>query len=280
MVNQVPLHLRHLLRAVTLASCGAALLVSSACATAGWPQYRRWMADYDAAERRMAKTGRDLLIWYQEARPGRRDPLKQVLREPAVRGRIHRYVRCSLLRSFEPDRRYVAQYGVERAPALIVVHADGTYHAITGVMTAEEILEFLDGAQAGGEKPRMNPHVYHEPRYEWRGDYDRARTAAESAGQAVLVVFHRWLSRDWPRLEKLLSRREVTRRLACLVPCKLSSWHRSARALAGEFGVSNMPALVIVHPEGGHHVLELPTSYEAIVRFADDSGVECHPGQP
>ncbi|MDO8632694.1 MAG: hypothetical protein Q7R41_19600, partial [Phycisphaerales bacterium] len=35
------------------------------------------------------------------------------------------------------------------------------------------------------------------------------------------------------------------------------------------FGVKNLPALVIVEPEGNARALELPTSYEAIVRFAD-----------
>ena len=35
------------------------------------------------------------------------------------------------------------------------------------------------------------------------------------------------------------------------------------------FGVVNLPALVVAHSDNSHQVLELPTSYESIVRFAD-----------
>ena len=40
-------------------------------------------------------------------------------------------------------------------------------------------------------------------------------------------------------------------------------------SLLTPFGTVRIPALVVVDADGNHHVLEIPTSYEAIVRFGD-----------
>ncbi len=247
-----------------------ALVLATGCSSA-WVRWRPngWDADYGAAEARVAEAGGELLIFYRAVDQSRSDPTFDALRSAPLKQQTARYVRCSLYRSYEPDRRYVAQYGVERAPALIVVHGDGTYHARTGLTSAAQISEFLAAAQPPGAAPVLNPHIPRETNYAWHSSLESAQAAAQKTGQSILIVFNRWWSRDRRKLDKLLARHEVYGRFARMVHCR--PW--SILGLGGQsmnrFGVKNLPALVIVHPDGSHHVLELPTSYEAIVRFAD-----------
>ncbi|MEK7757018.1 MAG: hypothetical protein AAB385_07385, partial [Planctomycetota bacterium] len=236
-----------------------------------WGRWRPngWDADYDAAEARMAESGGELLIFYRAIDQGRPDPTFEALRSAPLKQQTAQYVRCSLFRSYEPDRRYVAQYGVDRAPALIVVHGDGTYHARMGLTSAAQISEFLAAAQPPGAAPVLNPHIPRETNYAWHSSLESAEAAAQKTGQSILIVFDRWWSRDRRKLEKLLERREVYSRFAGLVHCRPWSILGLGDQSMVRFGVMNLPALVVVHPDGSHQVLELPTSYEAIVRFAD-----------
>jgi len=252
--------------------CGTAAVVLSGCTAARSLTRPSWIADYDKAERQHRAADGTLLIWYQEARPGYADSLQKAFDTPELRRRLKGYVRCSLLRSYEPDRRYVAQYEVERAPALIVVHADGTYHARSGRMTAEDIARLLEEAQPPGATPRLNPHLHHAPHYDWLDHVDAASAVTERENKAMVVVLYRAWSRDWHRLEQLFERREVYRRFAGMVPCRVSSLSSTMEALLERFGVARLPAIVIVQRDGAHHALELPTSAEAVVRFADRAG--------
>lgn len=247
-----------------------ALVMATGCSSK-WVQWRPngWDADYSAAEARMAESGGEMLIFYRAVDQGRPDATFDALRSDPLKQQTARYVRCSLYRSYEPDRRYVAQYGVDRAPALIVVHADGTYHARMGLTSAEQISEFLAAAQSPGEAPLLNPHIPRETNYTWHSSLASAEAAARKTGQSILIVFDRWWSRDRRKLEKLLERREVYGRFARMVHCRPGSIMGFNDQSMARFSVKNLPALVIVHPDGSHNALELPTSYEAIVRFAD-----------
>lgn len=257
-----------------LGCTGMAILFTLPSATgcsSTWVRWRSngWNADYDAAEARMGESGGDMLIFYRAVDQGRPDPMFDALRSAPLKHQTARYVLCSLYRSYEPDRRYVAQYGVERAPALIVVHRDGTYHALPGVASAGKISEFLAAAQPPGAVPDLNPYIPRETHYAWHSSFASAEATAQKTGQSILVVFDRWWSRDRRKLDKLLERREVHSRFAGMVHCRPRSVLGFGDDSLARFGVVNVPALVIVHPDGSHHVLELPTSYEAIVRFAD-----------
>lgn len=246
------------------------LTVTTGCSSK-WIRWRPdgWNADYDAAEARMGESGGDMLIFFRSVDQGRPDPMFEALRSAPLKQQTAQYVRCSLYRSYEPDRRYAAQYGVERAPALIVVHRDGTYHALEGVASAEKISEFLAAAQPPGAVPDLNPHIPRETNYAWHSSLESAEAAAQKAGQSILVVFDRWWSRDRRKLEKLLERREVHSRFTGMVHCRPRSILGNGDESMARFGIVNVPALVIVRPDGTSHVLELPTCYEAIVRFAD-----------
>lgn len=261
---------RHPSRGVTLLALTVALALAAGCSStlSRW-RFSGWYADYNAAEARMAESGQEMLIFFRAVDQDRPDPTFDALRNDPLKQQTVQYVLCSLYRSYEPDRRYAAQYGVERAPALIVVHRDGTYHARTGDASAAQISEFLDSAQPPGAAPVLNPHIPRETTYVWYSSLEAAEAAAQKTGQSILIVFDRWWSRDRRKVEKLLDHREVYSRFAGMVHCRPGSiWGLNDQSTA-RFGVENLPALVVVHPDGSYQALELPTSYEAIARFAD-----------
>jgi hypothetical protein len=229
----------------------------------------RWIADYDRAEQRSRDSDRDLLIWFTDSAPGTPDPLQAVFANKQVRQKARGYVRCQLVKSHEPDRRYVAQFGVQRAPAVIIVHRDGTYHTQAGAPSAEEVLQFLGGGKPPGLSPSANPLVPRRARYIWHENVAAAQREAETHDAPVLIVYHRRFSGDWRALKKLLYRHEVYRRFAGMIHCRVATWNPWGQAADTPFGTVRLPALVVVDAHGDHHVLEIPTSYEAIVRFGD-----------
>lgn len=232
-------------------------------------QASRWLADYDAAESAMHESGRPLLIVFKNNRKGAPDSVEAVLRSERFADFSDRCVCCVLQRSYEPDRRYVAQFGVRRAPALIVVHTDGTYHARSGALSAQEVKEFLAQAKPPGAKPRINPLIPREPRYAWYDTLAEAKTVASKTNRSMLIVYHRALTDDWPRLEKLLRRREVFVRVGDMVHGRVATVNLWSDKQETPFGTLRLPCIVIVLADGTYESLERPTSYERIVRFLD-----------
>ena len=247
--------------------------LAGACAggCAAHPRWlaERWIADYDRAEQRSRDLDRDLLIWFTDSAPGMPDPLQAVFANKQVKHQTRDYVRCHLVKSYEPDRRYVAQFGVQRASAVIIVHRDGTYHTQAGVTSVEKLLNFLAEAKPPGLSPSINPLIPRRVRYAWRRDVAAAQREAAAHDAPVLIVYHRRFSGDWRALKKLLYRHEVYRRFAEMTHCRVASWNPWHRTVDTPFGAIKLPALVVIGTHGNHHVLEKPTSYEAVVRFGD-----------
>lgn len=243
--------------------------ISAGCGS--WQTLRSggWSQSYDDAEARVRKTDRELLICYRTGKADGNRGIDKMLNADTLRRRTKAYVRCRLYASHEPDRRYVAQYGVDRAPALIVVHRDGTYHAIGAPSSSTEVVAFLDSAGTNSMEPTANPHIPRAVNYVWRKDYETAVQSARQEGRPVFVVITKALNRPWGSLRDLLERREVYGRVAGMIHCRLSTLFPSGRALVRDLGISQLPALVIVHTDGTSHVLEAPTSYEQVVRFTD-----------
>ena len=254
----------------TSLTLAVALVLATGCSSR-WVRWRSngWDADYDTAEARIAESGGEMLIYFRATDQGRPDATFDALRSAPLKHQTAGYVRCSLYRSYEPDRRYVAQYGVDQAPALIVVHGDGTYHQRTGIASAGQISEFLAAAQPPGAAPVLNRYIPREANYVWHSSLESAEAAARKTGQSILIVFDRRWWRERRTLDKLLERREVYGRFAGMAHCRPGSIFGQDGSLAARFGVVNLPALVVVHPDGSHQELEMPTSYEAIVHFAD-----------
>jgi hypothetical protein len=268
------LRLRHRSRpsAITLAVVSLCAALDVGCASS-INRAKHWIAgdlaaDYQAAERLARESNTGILILYTNIDLTREDAMRAAVKG-AASGDAGKYVRCVLFRDNEPDRRYVAQYGVDRAPALIVVHFDGTYHARSGHMSAEQTADFLASATPPGSRPKLNPFIPRESNYAWNSHFESAERVSRASGRPMLVVLNRWMTRDWRKLRAMLERREVYARFADMVHCRPGSLWSSSASAAARFGVKNLPALVIVEPDGNAQALELPASYEAIVRFAD-----------
>lgn len=247
-----------------------ALFLSTGCAASldRWV-LGGWVADYQTAEQRVRETGRPLLIRYEERIHQTDKSSEEGSNSSLVKRLTANHVRCRLFRSYEPHRRYVAQFGVDRAPALIVVHRDGTYHSHVGLMSSREAASFLANAQPPGAKPRLDPYIPRKPRYRWHRTIEEAEETALRRQQATLIVFHRTLTSDWPRVRKILDRSEVYARFANLVHCRVGVLNPWSNASITRFGALKLPAIVLLHRDGTFHALELPTSYEAVVLFAD-----------
>lgn len=249
---------------------GLGFLTASGCSSrlAQFTRHR-WVADYEVAERRSDEVNQEILIFYLDDRLNRDRQIEDALRTQEVKDLADDYIACTLVRSYEPDRRYVAQYGVTNAPALIVVHRDGTYHATSQATTTPGILRFLAEAQAPGQAPSINPYLPRRVEYTWVDSLDVAQQKASESGQPMLVVFYRRASGDWRQLSKLLERREVGRRVSDMVHCRVRLAWPWSKAYITRFGALKLPAVVIAHPDGSFDSIELPTSYEVIVRLAD-----------
>ena len=138
------------------------LLASSGCGT--WNPWRDkgWFADYDRAERRQQESGRPMLLLYKDPQPQRNKMIEEALGAKPVRSRLTGHLRCMLYREYEPDRRYMGQFSVTRSPALVIVYADGTYHARSGPMTEEDIIALLDRLPDQASRRRDSPFLPHE----------------------------------------------------------------------------------------------------------------------
>jgi len=251
--------------------CG--LLAGCTGATGRWASWSPdgWVADYDTAEARVRDGGQPLLIYFKSDRAPSRDPIRTALDQPMLPRRIDRYVRCTLFRSYEPDRRYVAQFGVERAPALIVVHPDGSYHATSGHLEASGIASFLAGAAPPGRVAAYDPHIPRRPREDWLESLDVAEQVVRATDRPLLVVYARRFCSDWGRMRRLLDRAELVHRLTELVRCRIEVGTPFTDATITPFGALKLPAMVLARPDGTFDTLEMPTSLESVARFVDRS---------
>lgn len=248
-----------------------AVLLPSGCALMGPWTSNGWLSDYEKAERKVAENGRPLLIIFKDSHFGLNNTMERSLMDPNVRRRTSDYVRCCLLREYERDRRYAAQFGVHRTPALIVLRPDRTFHARTGAMAPVDVVDFLLDAAQPGLAYASDGLLPRRPDYRWYDNVKEARITAIQQDLPVLHVFHRPLTRDWRNIRRLLRRPEVYRRFAGMIHCRINSWQGVARKTAEQFGVTRWPAVVIELPDGRTEILEQPVAYEELVRFADRS---------
>jgi len=239
------------------------------CSTVRHWTIDRWSTDFENAERRAAESNRAMFIVYKEGKDPVDDPVEAALKSEEVRPKLAGCVRCDLYRSTEQDRRYAAQFGVERTPALILVHRDGTYHARSGPMSEEDIRTFFSTATPPGMTPQRNAFIGRRVEYHWCPDYEEARRLAERTNRPLLVVVYRSWARDWKLMSKLLSRPEVHQRFADAVQCRIASHNPFVRSHTLPIGSVRLPALVVVLTNGSHEVIEKPTGWEVLVRFAD-----------
>lgn len=230
-----------------------------------------WVADYESAERKVRETGNPLLLFYKSGQEDMDTRIQRALDDPQLKITTMNYIRCILFHSYEPDRRYVAQFGVQRAPALILIHPDGTYHATEGSMHQEQIAQFLTLSIPPGTLSKFNPYLPRVTEYLWHDSLETAIIKAQKIGKPLFIIYERTLSNDRKKLQKLLARREVFHRIAPMVHTRISITGIFTNSYISPFGVLQLPSIVIAQPGGSFWVLELPTTYESVVRFTDRS---------
>lgn len=262
--------------------CGAAFLllelVAGLSCSTSLPSFVRqpriawggWIAGYEEAVTAAKKSNQGLLVFYRTTNVGVSDPMHDAVQAGLSEAKAVDRVRCFVFASHEPDRRFVRQYGVQRAPALIVIHPDGTFHAAEGPRSAERVAQFLESAIPPGATPTPDRLLPCEVTYDWHHSVESAQSAAANAGQSVFVVLDRWMTRDWLKLGPMVECRDVHSRVAGMVHCRPNAglWS-GVDAACRRFGVTNVPAVVVVRPDGSYQALELPGSSRAIAKFLD-----------
>lgn len=242
----------------------AALAVAGACSTNSRRLLLHWRTDFESGEKSAEQDGRDLFIYYENTRPGVHDDLRDLLESDELRLALRPYVCCRLFRSHEPDRRFVAQYGVERAPAVIVIHRDATYHALTGRRSADEIVDFLERAQSPGATPVYDPLLPRRAEANWQHNGGLFQWEKPDPNKSDLLVYERRFSDDWKRMRALLDRPELREHLR----------HRNLRRMTigwpwtdrvdTPYGELSPPAVVVIDADGSHHIVERPDAVASL----------------
>jgi len=260
---------RATLSIVLIASC---LPVAPGCALkqAAW-ESDAWVNGYESAEKRASERETGMVICYRDTAPNRPDKMIEATRDAIVEDSKSDYVGSVLAKSHAWDRKYVAQFGVDRSPAIVVLHPDGTYHAHVGFLDATGVKDFLASANPPGNAPKWNPYLHREPRYTWLGSIDEAKTIARDLNRSMLIVFHRPWSDDMHRLNQMLKKPAAYRRFSQMVHVRSGSPWSFSEVAETAYGTLHLPAIVIVTPDGSYRVLENPSGYEAIIHFADNT---------
>lgn len=229
---------------------------------------RGWIGDYDTAERQSQETDRPILYHYLNPRGANHQALKKIWTDGQLEPALEKYVCCRLYSSYEPDRRYVAQFGVTKPPALIIWHRDGTYHAAEGAITRDELLAFLVRAQSPGDQPTINPLIPRQPDYHWLISLEAAKAEKATHGKSQLIVYFRSMTQDWSQLKKLFAQREVWRALRGWTHVRIGVMPWNGKSYDTKlFGQLRLPAIIAVQPDGRYGVLERPDSSLRIAWF-------------
>ncbi|UCG17653.1 MAG: hypothetical protein JSV19_06415 [Phycisphaerales bacterium] len=232
------------------------------------PSVAGWTLSYDEGRRVADARQADLFVLYKDHLEAESGRLEDVVKHPTVAPLLAGKVKCLLLTEFEPNRRFVGQYGIDEAPALIVIHPDQTYHARAGPLSVDQAVDFLKNAVPPGREPRLNPRVPRTYEYRWRNIHEDALEEAQRRNRKLLIVYKWWLSGESTELLRRLSKPEVARHFADMVHCILDWDYIPNRRHMARYGIQKVPALVIVHQDGTYHSNVGLHDISGIVRFA------------
>jgi len=241
-----------------------AVVPLSGCA----PGLAGWTLSYDEAQKAAQARQSGIVVLYKDHLDPQSGRMEDVLRDSRVTPLLSGKVKCLLLTDFEPNRRFVAQYGVEEPPALIVIHPDQTSHARSGLMSVEQAVEFLKSATPPGTRPQINPQVPRTYGYNWLGIYEEALGQARRQNRPLLIVYKWWLSSESTELLRRLSRPEVARHFGDMVHCLLDWDYIPNRKIMADLGVNKVPAMVIITQSGGRYRIVGLVEIKDIIKFA------------
>ncbi len=232
----------------------------------------QWHFDFESAERQARNQHRPILILYKDPLDVKSSQLQDLLEKAPASTLLRDKVLCMLVTEFPPNRRYVAQYGVLQPPALVLIHPDGTYHARNGPATLQQVEGFFAGAQPPGAQPSINPQIPRSIDYSWEGIYEDAVERARQQNRELLIVYKWWLSADSTELITVFeSRPEVARHFADTVNCLLDMDYQPNQRHVRAYGVTEVPAVILVHRDGTYHAHAGPMTADQIVRFVSSA---------
>ena len=227
------------------------------------------MAGFESAGRLASQQNKELLVFYESWLSPECSEMKLALDSAGVRSLLGDKIYCVLDESYEPNQRVVAQYGISRFPSLILIHRDGTYHQHQGAMGAGAIAQFIDASKPPGRRPRINPQIPRTVDYRWEADYERAFARAEQQNRSVFIFYKSVISADSNEmLASVLNRSDVAGLFDNSINCLLDWGYPPNRRLMVRYGVTNVPGIVIVNPDGTYHARQGRMTAAQIISFA------------
>ncbi len=242
------------------------LLGSQGCA----PQ---WVYSYVDAERLAKPLEKPILVFYRHHLDARSGEILERLSQPPLAPMLNRYVRCSLISAYDPNRRFLAQYGVTSPPAIVIIHPDGTFHSLQEPFDTARIASFLGTSKPPGKLPRADIQVTRPPDYLFRaeGTFEKAVSKAQRQNRDLLILYKWWLNSDSNEMIYRMSRPEIAARCTETINCILDWDYVPNREHAANFGVTTFPALIVVHQDGSYQTRKGLGTVEEIARFLSTS---------
>ena len=251
-----------------LAFSALVVVVGLGCAPQWYYSYAE-LEQARASDRSAGRPEREAFLFYKDHLDAKSGQMQDVLDSPLVKPLINGKIRAMLVTDFASNQRYMAQYGVSSVPALVVVHTDGTYHAREGLLSPEQTRGFLEGAVAPGLPPKTKIEILPVAEYHWHGSYEEAVDLADRQNRPLFIVYKWWLSAESTELlQNRLSQPRTRTQFANMVHCLLDWDYVPNRAHVAKYGVSKVPAMIVVRPDGTYHPLVGLPTVDQIVQFA------------
>jgi hypothetical protein len=249
-----------LARLITLASLASVAMLTGC-------SHSRWHLDYEKALQEARTENKSILILYKDSLETESGRMRDILESPKVARTQSDKAWCMLVPFYAPNRQFMAQFGVHAAPAIVVVRPDLTFHALRGLHDESSVESFLAKTDQPGSRPQRNIAVPRRANLRFFNVYDRALRRAERQNRRLVVVYKWWLDGASTAMISRMYRPHVSRYLSETVNCVLDWDHAPNRRIAGRYGVTEYPAIILVEPDGTSRSLVRPQSDEAIIRF-------------
>jgi len=247
----------------------APVLLWTAIATLSSGCGPQWVYTFVEAEKLARDKEEPVFVFYRDPFDPKSGQMFETVQSPEATALLQNMVTCTLVTEYNPNRRFMAQYNVIEAPAMTIIHPDGTYHSRSGPAGLAEIREFIQTSKPPGKRPSVDIQVPRPTDYILRaeGDYNDALAAAKRQNRKLMIVYKWWLDADSTELIRRMSRPEVAARVGSAVHCVLDSDYVPNRKYVSQYGVARYPAIIVVHQDGTSDKLEGLSTVDQIVGF-------------
>ncbi len=217
----------------------------------------RWEGVYKNAVAKAERMNRKLFVVYKWwLSPESTELLSVLLNRPEVARHFAETVNCLLDMDYLPNRSHVRRYGITDVPAVILIDRDGTYHAHSGPMTADQLIRFaVRSANTPGKKPSsaFTDRMETRASYHWYSEFTRAIAHARNRGVNLFVFYHSLYSDQSSKMARLLDQSRVADMFQGTINCRLDFSDASNRQLMSRYRIDRGPAFLVVRPDGSYH---------------------------